>query len=191
MPLIHRRSLKPNLATFFIVCLHGKCLKEAIRPRARNTLWHYCCVRIRWLIGWKDVFTVLQGIICSVYAGRALKNDPVLIFFLLTGLTRVPSTGFSAKRSDSPWAQDTLARSFFQVPEWLVSIYLVFPYEMCFGWSSSSTLVSADGCLCCTSSYSCAIRYKMSCACLLVNWIGACLWVVMRKVHTASGQVNK
>lgn len=132
---IHRRSVKPNLAAFLISCLHGKCLKEAVRPRAWHTLWYNYCVGIRWLMLWKSVFIILLEAIG--YAAIVLKKINRFMcmfgFYLLLGSTRVPSTCFPAERSDSLSTKDSLARSIFQVPQWLVSVFSVS-----FGFTSSS-----------------------------------------------------
>lgn len=85
----HRRPVKPNLATFIIVCLHRTCLKEAARPRAWHTLWYNYCVGIRWLMGsaggswfWlsRNSFEKLESELRSFYDTHRLSSYMCLCF---------------------------------------------------------------------------------------------------------------
>lgn len=68
----------------------------------------------------RSMFTVLQEVIgsgCAATVKKKKKKKAYVCLDLLLGVTRIPSTGFPAERSDPLSAQGALARGIFQVPQ--------------------------------------------------------------------------
>lgn len=148
MSPIHKRSVKPIVATFIIRLFTWEVFK-------RET---HSVIVIMFVWG-DQVIDGMTGVHSSAggncfWLRNSFENSKLHLFydtfnvspyiytclyFICSGFTRVPSTGFPAERSDSLSTQDTLARSVFQVPQWLVCI--VFYIGVSFGQSVSSSSI--------------------------------------------------
>lgn len=108
---VWKRPLQPDALIDYCVGIRssGDVLKNCGFRSAGGDLF--------WLI--RKRFEILEGKFPLLW-GRNVSCYMCLVF--LQGITKVPSTGFPAERSDSFSTPDTLARIVFQMSQWLVSI---------------------------------------------------------------------